>query len=317
MKRLDIASAKLAVVFPEGSLPAIDPADPAFVLALGGLEIRGKVNPKAARNRAAATGASFGSRTTSTAAGLCHLVAEQSERPAGHRRPLRCRGVPHFQPSRRSERLHIFPAGVESSRAQHLLSPRFVRDHSGVPRVVEANRPAVELIIKGAEQVDGISGRSASRRPERKTPPDIPLRLESVDDRDNAYGGQSARREGRHRRRLGLLSRRPPHHVHVRRRERLADRASLYLWLPALRKRLATWRRIPVPLTTGSTALEEVVECQPRPECDAFTLKIEYLDLMRFLYLVSFPLPNRSRRSGPIVWVICSCPSTCRAISTR
>ena len=53
MKRVDIPSAKLTVVFPEGSLPAIDPADPAFVLVLGGLEIHAKVNPKAARNRAA------------------------------------------------------------------------------------------------------------------------------------------------------------------------------------------------------------------------------------------------------------------------
>lgn len=52
MKRVDIASAKLTVVFPEGGLPAIDPADPAFVLALGGLEIRGQVNPKAARKLA-------------------------------------------------------------------------------------------------------------------------------------------------------------------------------------------------------------------------------------------------------------------------
>ena len=52
MKRLEIASAKLAVVFPEGNLPAIDPADPAFVLALGGQEIPGKVNPKAARKLA-------------------------------------------------------------------------------------------------------------------------------------------------------------------------------------------------------------------------------------------------------------------------
>jgi hypothetical protein len=49
MKRVDIASAKLTVVFPERNLPAIDPADPAFVLVLGGLEIHGKVNPKAAR----------------------------------------------------------------------------------------------------------------------------------------------------------------------------------------------------------------------------------------------------------------------------
>ena len=52
MKRLDIASAKLSAVFPEGKLPAIDPADPAFVLVLGGREIQGKVNPKAARRLA-------------------------------------------------------------------------------------------------------------------------------------------------------------------------------------------------------------------------------------------------------------------------
>jgi len=52
MKRLEIASAKLTVVFPEGKLPAIDPADPAFVLVLGPLEIHGKVNPKAVRKLA-------------------------------------------------------------------------------------------------------------------------------------------------------------------------------------------------------------------------------------------------------------------------
>ena len=34
MKRVDIASAKLNVVFREGELPAIDPADPSFVLVL-------------------------------------------------------------------------------------------------------------------------------------------------------------------------------------------------------------------------------------------------------------------------------------------
>jgi hypothetical protein len=52
MKRVDIASAKLNVVFREGALPAIDAADPSFVLVLGGLEIVGKVNPKAARKLA-------------------------------------------------------------------------------------------------------------------------------------------------------------------------------------------------------------------------------------------------------------------------
>jgi hypothetical protein len=49
MKRIDIGSAKLAVVFPEGKLPAIDPNDPSFVLFLGGFQIAAKVNPKAAR----------------------------------------------------------------------------------------------------------------------------------------------------------------------------------------------------------------------------------------------------------------------------
>jgi hypothetical protein len=57
MKRIDIASAKLNVDFPEGELPAIDPADPAFVLVLGGLEIAAKVNPKAARKLAQHKGA--------------------------------------------------------------------------------------------------------------------------------------------------------------------------------------------------------------------------------------------------------------------
>jgi hypothetical protein len=33
-------------------LPTIEPADPAFVLALGGLEIHSKVNPKVARKLA-------------------------------------------------------------------------------------------------------------------------------------------------------------------------------------------------------------------------------------------------------------------------
>jgi hypothetical protein len=48
MKRIDITSAKLAVVFPAGQLPAIKPGDPAFVLDLGGVEIRGKINPRTA-----------------------------------------------------------------------------------------------------------------------------------------------------------------------------------------------------------------------------------------------------------------------------
>ena len=72
--------------------------------------------------------------------------------------------------------------------------------------------------------------------------------------------------------------------VHVRRRERLKDRVRVTLWLPALQKRLATWAADPrTTIHQVRRALEEVVECRPMPEWDAFTLKIEYLDLMRFL----------------------------------
>ena len=56
VKRIDIPSAKLAVIFPAGKLPAIDPNDPSFVLALSGFEIHGKINPKAARKLAAWAG---------------------------------------------------------------------------------------------------------------------------------------------------------------------------------------------------------------------------------------------------------------------
>lgn len=72
--------------------------------------------------------------------------------------------------------------------------------------------------------------------------------------------------------------------VHVRRRERLADRARVSLWLPLLQKHLATWAADPrTTIDQVRRALEEVVASRPGPEWDAFTLKIEYLDLMRFL----------------------------------
>jgi hypothetical protein len=56
MTRIPITSAKVNIVFPEGKLPAIDPAAPEFVLELGGVAIRGKVTPKAARKLAAYPG---------------------------------------------------------------------------------------------------------------------------------------------------------------------------------------------------------------------------------------------------------------------
>jgi hypothetical protein len=153
---------------------------------------------------------------------------------------------------------------------------------------VEANRPAVELFIKGAEQGDGISG-----------PVGEPLPGENNSDLDAAYPLQASSwgligmtlMEGGLREERGDMAGAWDCYravlrmtVHVRRRERLKDRLRVTLWLPVLRKHLATWATD--TRTTNHQvrrALEEVVECRPMPEWDAFTLKIEYLDLMRFL----------------------------------
>jgi hypothetical protein len=74
MKRLEITGAKLTVVFPEGKLPAIDPADPAFVLVLGTLEIHGKVNPKAARKLAQHRGGAVLQGKLAAEAGKLNLI---------------------------------------------------------------------------------------------------------------------------------------------------------------------------------------------------------------------------------------------------
>jgi hypothetical protein len=160
---------------------------------------------------------------------------------------------------------------------------------------VEANRPAVELIIKGAEQVDGISGPVGEPPPGEKDSARYPTQASRAwmigimltegslrEERGDMAGAWDCYRAV-----LRMT-------VHVRRRERLADRARVNLWLPALRKRLATWAAD--PRTTNHQvrrALEEVVECRPRPEWDAFTLKIEYLDLMRFLDRRVVPPPEQ------------------------
>ncbi len=150
---------------------------------------------------------------------------------------------------------------------------------------VEANRPAVELIFKGAEQVDGISGPVGEPLSgENNVDGPSPSGLELGADRDDAYGGRAARREGRHGRRLGLLSRRPPHGGPRPAAREAGGSRRVTLWLPVLHKHLATWAADPrTTISQIRRALEEVVECWPKPEWDAFTLKIEYLDLMRFL----------------------------------
>ncbi len=150
---------------------------------------------------------------------------------------------------------------------------------------VEANRPAVELFIKGAEQGDGISGPVGEPLPGENytwVPPHqasswglVGMTLREGGLREER--GDMAGAWDCYRAVLRTL-------VHVRRRERLKDRARVILWLPVLQKHLATWAANPrTTIDQARRALEKVVECRPSPEWDAFTLKIEYLDLMRFL----------------------------------
>jgi hypothetical protein len=153
---------------------------------------------------------------------------------------------------------------------------------------VAANPSVVELFIKGAEQEDGISG-----------PVGEPLPGENNSDLDSAYPLQASSwgligitlMEGGLREERGDMAGAWDCYravlrmtAHVRRRERLWDRSRVTLWLPVLRNHLATWAADPrTTIPQLRRALEDVVECRPRPEWDAFTLKIEYLDLMRFL----------------------------------
>jgi hypothetical protein len=160
---------------------------------------------------------------------------------------------------------------------------------------VEANHPAVELILKGAEQVDGISGPVGVPLPGENNVDGPPLQASSwgligmllMQGTLREEMGDMAGAWDCYRAVLRMT-------VHVRRRERLNDRFRVTLWLPDLQKRLATWAADPrTTIHQVRRALEEVVECRPMPEWDAFTLKIAYPDLMRFLNRRVVPPPEQ------------------------
>jgi hypothetical protein len=165
---------------------------------------------------------------------------------------------------------------------------------------VEANRPSVGLIIKGAEQADGISGPVGEPLPGESNVGGPPLLASSwgligivlMEGGLHEKTGDMAGAWDCYRAVLRMT-------VHVRRRERLKDRALVNLWLPTLRKHLATWAADPrTTIHQLRRALEEVGECRPMPEWDAFTLKIEYLDLMRFLDRGVIPPPEQIEEEG-------------------
>ena len=106
---------------------------------------------------------------------------------------------------------------------------------------VEANRPAVELFIKGAEQVDGISGPVGEPPPGEHNSVGYPIQASSwgligmtlMEGGLREERGDMAGAWDCYRAVLRMT-------VHVRRRERLKDRGRVTLWLPVLQKHLAT-----------------------------------------------------------------------------
>jgi hypothetical protein len=59
VKTIEVPSIKAVIPFKAGSLPRIDPNDPAFELTMSGLKIRAKINAKAARRLAGHTGSAI------------------------------------------------------------------------------------------------------------------------------------------------------------------------------------------------------------------------------------------------------------------
>jgi hypothetical protein len=56
MTRISATSLKATLPFAQGNLPKLDPNDPTFIIDLGGVEISGRLNPKAIRKLAAHRG---------------------------------------------------------------------------------------------------------------------------------------------------------------------------------------------------------------------------------------------------------------------
>ena len=145
---------------------------------------------------------------------------------------------------------------------------------------VEANRPAVELFLQGAERADGISrpaGEGYSEATIRATEPGWLIWLVLSEGGRREESGDMAGAWDCYRAILRMT-------VHVRRRESLFYRAVANSHHDSLRKRLTTWASDPrTTIPQLRRALDEAVESRPRPEWDTFSLKIEYLDLMHFL----------------------------------
>ena len=144
---------------------------------------------------------------------------------------------------------------------------------------VEANRPALELFLQGADRSDGIShpaGEPFSREYSYFYPNRL-MRLAMLEGGRRTESGDTASAWDCYRAVLRGMT-------HLRRRGNLSERFVANTLNAPLRQRLTTWAADPkTTIPQLRRALDEVIESQPRPEWDVFSLKIEYLYMIRVL----------------------------------
>jgi hypothetical protein len=138
---------------------------------------------------------------------------------------------------------------------------------------VKANRQAIELFQRGADQLDAANPDGDSVATGQRAAMLVVLeagRREASGDMAGAWACYRAI--------LRMAT-------HVRRRGSMAQRADLYAdWEMRDRKRLATWAADPrTTISQLHGALEDAQECEPKPEWDSFALKVGYLAMTRRL----------------------------------
>jgi len=151
---------------------------------------------------------------------------------------------------------------------------------------VEANRPALELLRRGADQSEGIwhsTGEPYAQRCRdawcryRIFGPGGLIWLALLEGKSRAESGDLAGAWDCYRTVLRMTT-------HLRRQGGLTARFLANTVQTSLRERLEIWAANPqTTIQELRRALDEALVSEPRPEWDAFSLKIEYLEMMRQL----------------------------------
>jgi hypothetical protein len=163
---------------------------------------------------------------------------------------------------------------------------------------VEANRPALELFLQGADRPDGI-WQPSGQLYWQYYPMQNNGSLMWVALLEGGRRGESGDMAGAwecYRAVLRMTT-------HIRRRGELNWRFEANGVHAALRQRLATWAADPkTTIPQLRRALDEAILSQPKPEWEAFSLKLEYLELNRRLeqngVVVNVPSAELTYRLG-------------------